>query len=38
MANLSLKNVCKVYKKGIEEVKDFNIEIADKELIILVGT
>ena len=37
MASLSLKNVCKVYPNGFEAVKDFNLEIADKEFIIFVG-
>ena len=37
MANLSLKDVCKVYPNGFEAVKDFNLEIADKEFIIFVG-
>ena len=37
MAILSLKNICKVYPNGFEAVKDFNLEIADKEFIIFVG-
>ena len=37
MAGLSLKNVCKRYSNGFEAVKDFNLEIADKEFIVLVG-
>ncbi len=37
MASLSLKNICKVYSNGFEAVKDFNLEIADKEFIIFVG-
>ena len=37
MAGLSLKNVCKVYPNGFEAVKDFNLEIQDKEFIIFVG-
>jgi len=37
MASLSLKNVCKVYSNGFEAVKNFNLEIADKEFIIFVG-
>ena len=37
MAGLSLKNVCKVYPNGFEAVKNFNLEIADKEFIIFVG-
>ena len=34
MASLSLKNVCKVYPNGFEAVKDFNLDVADKEFII----
>ena len=37
MASLSLKNICKVYPTGFEAVKNFNLEIADKEFIIFVG-
>ena len=37
MASLSLKNICKVYPNGFVAVKDFNHEIADKEIIIFVG-
>ena len=37
MASLSLKNICKVYPNGFEAVKDFNLQIADKEFIIFVG-
>lgn len=37
MASLSLKNICKKYPNGYEAVKDFNLEIADKEFIIFVG-
>lgn len=37
MASLSLKNVCKVYSNGFVAVKDFNLEIEDKEFIIFVG-
>jgi len=37
MANLSLRNICKVYPNGFEAVKDFNLEIADQEFIIFVG-
>ena len=37
MASLSLKNICKVYPNGFEAVKDFNLEVADKEFIIFVG-
>ena len=37
MASLSLKNICKRYSNGFEAVKDFNLDIADKEFIIFVG-
>jgi len=37
MASLSLKNIQKVYPNGFHAVKDFNLEIADKEFIIFVG-
>ncbi len=37
MASLSLKNIQKVYPNGFEAVKDFNLEIEDKEFVIFVG-
>ncbi len=37
MASVSLRNVKKVYDNGFVAVKDFNLEIADKEFIIFVG-
>ena len=37
MASLSLKNVCKKYPNGFEAVKDFNLDVEDKEFIIFVG-
>ena len=37
MASLSLKNIFKVYDNGFEAVKDFNLEVEDKEFIIFVG-
>ena len=37
MASLSLKNITKKYPNGFEAVKDFNLEVADKEFIIFVG-
>ena len=37
MASLSLKNICKKYENGFEAVKDFNLEVEDKEFIIFVG-
>ena len=37
MASLSLRNINKVYPNGFAAVKDFNLEIEDKEFIIFVG-
>ena len=37
MANITLKNICKTYPNGAEAVKDFNLDIKDKEFIIFVG-
>ncbi|MBO5071900.1 MAG: sn-glycerol-3-phosphate ABC transporter ATP-binding protein UgpC [Eubacterium sp.] len=37
MASLSLKNINKVYPNGFHAVRDFNLEIEDKEFIIFVG-
>ena len=37
MASLTLEHVGKKYPNGYEGVKDFNLEIADKEFIIFVG-
>lgn len=37
MASLSLRNVYKRYPGGVTAVSDFNLEIKDKEFIILVG-
>ena len=37
MAGLSLEHIYKVYPNGYEAVKDFNLEIGDKEFIIFVG-
>ena len=37
MASLSLKNITKKYAGGVLAVSDFNLEIKDKEFIILVG-
>ena len=37
MAGISLVNVCKTYKGGQNAVKDFNLDIKDRELIIFVG-
>lgn len=36
MASLSLRNVYKRYPGGVTAVSDFNLEIKDKEFIILV--
>ena len=37
MASLSLEHITKIYPNGFEAVKDFNLEIEDKEFIIFVG-
>ncbi len=37
MANLTLKNIKKVYPGNVTAVQDFNLEIEDKEFIIFVG-
>ena len=37
MANLSLTNINKIYPNGFHAVKDFNLEIEDREFIIFVG-
>ena len=37
MAGLKLKNIQKVYENGFEAVKDFSLEIEDREFIVFVG-
>ena len=37
MAGIVLKNIYKVYDGGVTAVSDFNLEIPDKEFVILVG-
>ena len=37
MANLSLKHIYKIYEGDVTAVKDFNLEIEDKEFIVFVG-
>ena len=37
MASLSLKNIYKIYEGNVTAVKDCNLEIEDKEFIVLVG-
>ena len=37
MAGLQLKNIYKIYPNGFNAVKDFNLDIEDKEFIIFVG-
>lgn len=37
MGSLTFKNICKVYSKNTVAVKDFNLEVEDKEFIVLVG-
>ena len=37
MASIQLKHIYKKYPNGFEAVKDFNMDIEDKEFIIFVG-
>ncbi|MCL2343698.1 MAG: sn-glycerol-3-phosphate ABC transporter ATP-binding protein UgpC [Firmicutes bacterium] len=37
MASISLRNICKVYPGNVPAVTDFNMEIPDKEFVVLVG-
>ena len=37
MAKVSLKHIKKIYDKNVVAVEDFNLEIADKEFVVLVG-
>ena len=37
MSNLSLRNLYKIYPGNVTAVKDFNLEIEDKEFIVFVG-
>ena len=37
MANLSLRNITKVYDGGVVAVRDLDLEIADRDFIVLVG-
>ena len=37
MANLSLRHIYKIYDGDVTAVKDFNLEIEDKEFIVFVG-
>ena len=37
MASLTLEHIFKRYENGFEAVKDFNLQIEDKEFIIFVG-
>ncbi len=37
MASISCRHIYKIYPNGFEAVKDFNLEIQDKEFIIFVG-
>ena len=36
MSTVSLKNIYKIYDNSVTAVSDFNLEIADKEFIVLV--
>lgn len=37
MAEIILKHIYKEYQKGVQTVRDFNLEIKDKEFVIFVG-
>ncbi|WP_352419682.1 sn-glycerol-3-phosphate ABC transporter ATP-binding protein UgpC [Proteiniborus sp.] len=37
MASITFKDICKLYDKEVVAVKGFNLEIQDKEFIVLVG-
>ena len=37
MAEITFKNIRKVYPNGVVAVADFNLEIADREFVVLVG-
>ncbi|MFT8347665.1 ABC transporter ATP-binding protein [Clostridium saccharoperbutylacetonicum] len=37
MADLSLRHIYKIYEGDVTAVKDFNLEIADKEFVVFVG-
>jgi multiple sugar transport system ATP-binding protein len=37
MANVALKHLGKIYPNGFEAVRDFNLDIADGEFVVLVG-
>ncbi len=37
MATVQLKNICKVYDGGVKAVDNVNIDIEDKEFVVLVG-
>lgn len=37
MAELSLNHIYKIYDKNVTAVKDFNLQIEDKEFIVFVG-
>ena len=37
MAEVLLKHICKIYDGGVKAVNDVNIEIKDKEFVVLVG-
>lgn len=37
MADLQLKNIWKIYPGDVAAVKDFNLDIEDKEFVVFVG-
>lgn len=37
MAGLLLKHVCKTYPNGLQAIRDFNLEVRDREYLVLMG-
>ena len=37
MAEVLLKNICKIYDGGVKAVDNVNIDIKDQEFVVLVG-
>lgn len=37
MSEISLNHICKTYEDGFQAVKDFNLDVKDKEFVIFVG-
>ena len=38
MAEVLLKNICKIYDGGVKAVDNVNVDIKDKEFVVLVGS